>query len=406
MVSSDETPAISNSGSSSKDSNHHLFLHFLDYPGMSLINFTFDGKGYGGWRRSVLIALSAKNKIAFIDGSALEPSANSPDFKPWNRCNDMVLSWLLNSLSKEISGSVIYSKTARDLWADLEARFGQTNGAELYHLQKELSDLVQGSSDIARYFTKFKRLCDELETLNADVNFGCTCSCGGKAKITKSLQDERLIHFLMGLNYTYAAVRGSIMMLTPLPSVSHAYSLLIQDEKQKEVYVNNQYPGDSSSFLAAKSQSKYSGNSSSYPTASYPNNTSKFENYDCKEKEKFVNHLRRNNFNCSHCKKIGHSIDQCYRIVGFPPDFKFTKSKRQQGGAQSHAALADGISGQSMDDGHGVGTQHLSQEQFTQLIQLLNHVKENKSTNTPISEATANSVAYAGPFTEDPSGSW
>ncbi|KAG5601972.1 hypothetical protein H5410_033342 [Solanum commersonii] len=81
---------------------------------------------------------------------------------------------------------------------------------------------------------------------------------------------------------------------------------------------------------------------------------------------------------------------------GVPSGFKFTKSKRQQGGAQSHATLADEVSRQSMDDRHGVRTQYLSQEQFTQLIQLLNHVKENKSTNTPISEAIANSVAYAG----------
>lgn len=68
----------------------------------------------------------------------------------------MVTSWLLNSLSKDIGDSVIYSKSARDLWTNLEHRFGQSNGAKLYHLRKELSGLTQGSSDIATYFTKLK----------------------------------------------------------------------------------------------------------------------------------------------------------------------------------------------------------------------------------------------------------
>jgi len=39
----------------------------------------------------------------------------------------MVLCWLLNSLSESIRNSVLYFKTARELWCDLEERFGQSN---------------------------------------------------------------------------------------------------------------------------------------------------------------------------------------------------------------------------------------------------------------------------------------
>lgn len=39
----------------------------------------------------------------------------------------------------------------------------------------------------------------------------------------------------------YSHIRGNILMANPLPNVSMAYSLLIQDEKQRESYVNNQY---------------------------------------------------------------------------------------------------------------------------------------------------------------------
>lgn len=138
------------------DVSNPFYLHPSDSPGMVLVNSIFDGKSYGGWRRAVFIALSAKNKLSFIDGSLSEPAVSSPTYKAWNRCNDMVISWLLNSLSKDIAESVLYSKTAKDIWKELEDRFGQCNGAKLFQLQKELSDLVQGNSDVAGYYTKVK----------------------------------------------------------------------------------------------------------------------------------------------------------------------------------------------------------------------------------------------------------
>ncbi|XP_059302125.1 uncharacterized protein LOC132054070 [Lycium ferocissimum] len=229
------------------------------------------------WRRSVLRALSAKNKIGFIDGTCKEPAIDSTDHKLWSRCNDMVLSWLLNSLSKEISDSVIYSKTAKALWTDLEERFG----------------------------------------------------CGGKDKLTKSIYKmRRLMHFSMGLNDSYASVRGNMLIISPLPNVNVAYSILIQDEKQREVYVNQQHPGESSSFLAIN-QHKYTPYDQPIQKFSnYDQYNQKHGNYEQKGKGKFD--TRKNNLICSHCKKPGHSIDKCYGIVGFPADFKFTKTRRNR----------------------------------------------------------------------------
>ena len=41
--------------------------------------------------------------------------------------------------------------------------------------------------------------------------------------------------FLMGLNETYAAVRGQILLMEPMPPLSKVFSLLLQDEKQRKV---------------------------------------------------------------------------------------------------------------------------------------------------------------------------
>lgn len=115
------------------DLNHPYFLHSYDVPGMRLVNIIYDRRGFQGWKRFILIALSAKNKVGFINGTFASPPITFKDYQPWSRCNDMVTSWLLNSLSKDIGDSVIYSNSARELWISLEHRFGQSNGAKLYY---------------------------------------------------------------------------------------------------------------------------------------------------------------------------------------------------------------------------------------------------------------------------------
>nr|XP_009597238.1 uncharacterized protein LOC104093214 [Nicotiana tomentosiformis] len=189
----------------------------------------------------------------------------------------MILSWLLNSLSKEIAESILHSQSAKDLWSDLEDRFGQANGAKLFQLQKELSSVVQENSSVATYFIKLKSLWDELDAFNTFFACVCKCECGTKVKILKAYQDERLLQFLMGLN---------------------------------DIFIG----GESASFIVANQ----------------PENFRKF-NENMMLKTSFES--KKNAGICSYCKKPGYSIDKCYRIHGFPADFKFTKQKRFQGGA-------------------------------------------------------------------------
>lgn len=43
----------------------------------------------------MIVALYAKNKVGFIDGSITEPKDSSHlTYSSWKKCNNMVLSWL------------------------------------------------------------------------------------------------------------------------------------------------------------------------------------------------------------------------------------------------------------------------------------------------------------------------
>jgi len=74
------------------DASDPLFLHPSDQPGQSLVAELFNGDDFENWRRSVMVALSAKQKLSIVDGSYKKPDANSPLLSHWQRCNDMVIS--------------------------------------------------------------------------------------------------------------------------------------------------------------------------------------------------------------------------------------------------------------------------------------------------------------------------
>ena len=51
----------------------------------------------------------------------------------------------------------------------------------------------------------------------------------------KFKEQDQIMQFLMGLNDSYNAVRGQILLMKELPSVREVYSLIIQEEKQREI---------------------------------------------------------------------------------------------------------------------------------------------------------------------------
>ena len=54
--------------------------------------------------RSFLMVMTVKNKIYYIDGTILQPlDSLSPVFNTWRCYNTMQLSWIFNSISKEIT---------------------------------------------------------------------------------------------------------------------------------------------------------------------------------------------------------------------------------------------------------------------------------------------------------------
>ena len=68
-----------------------------------------------------MTALSAKNKVEFVNGKAPEPLKTDRTYGAWNCCNNMVVSWLVHSVSTSIRQSVLWMDKAEEIWNDLKS---------------------------------------------------------------------------------------------------------------------------------------------------------------------------------------------------------------------------------------------------------------------------------------------
>lgn len=147
-------PLISNN----QDSTSVYYIHPSDANTTQLVSVKFNGTGYSNRKRSIMLSLSAKNKLGFVDGSVHKPDVTSGDYKVWERCNDLVCSWLLCNIDDSISQSVLFFKTAREIWLDLEDRFGYASMTQIFSIEQQLADLTQGSKNVSEFFTEIKAL--------------------------------------------------------------------------------------------------------------------------------------------------------------------------------------------------------------------------------------------------------
>lgn len=265
---------------------------------MGIISFQLIGvENYTLWSRSMKIALLGRNKIGLIDGTAKKEMFGKEMWGQWERVNAIVLSWLMNSVSKSLLSGIAFASAALDVWTDLKERFDRVDGSRTYSLHKDIASLQQGTDSVSMYYTKLKSLWDEFEVL---VPSPC-CNCEISKRFVAHMNRQKLYQFLMGLNDSYHQARSQILMMDPLPSINYAYAMIVGDESQKAVVSSV-----NSISAALESVALYSKASS---------------NSNVSQK------LKRNTLLiCDFCKCKGHNKEFCYKIVGYPPDFK---SKRK-----------------------------------------------------------------------------
>jgi hypothetical protein len=323
------------------DHSSPYYVHPGDGPSSVTVAPPLTGSNYHSWSRSMKRALGAKLKLDFIDGTLPVPTdAFDPSFRAWNRCNQLVSSWILNSVSPQIAQSVVFLENAIDIWNELRERFSQGDLIRISELQSEIYALKQESRSVTDFYSDLKVLWEELELYlpipTCTCRHRCTCEAMRTARLNHTLLHT--IRFLTGLNDNFSTVKSQILLMEPLPPLNKVFSMVLQHERQSTLPSLN----DSKALINAARSSKSSSSTGS-----------------------------KSNRICSFCGKDNHTIENCFKKHGVPPHLKKSSA--------NNAALEGGS-----DDSAIVPS--FTQDQYEILVSLI------QNANLTHSSATASSI--------------
>ncbi|KAG2700466.1 hypothetical protein I3760_07G232100, partial [Carya illinoinensis] len=287
------------------DPTNPFCLDHGDNPAITLVADLLTTDNYATWSCAMRRALRAKNKFGFITGSLTQPTnPNDPLLEPWERCNDMVVSWLQNSISLSLQSK----------------RFSQQNGPRIYQLKKALVALLQEHDSVSIYYGKLKALWDELSIYDPIL----VCNCGTMKTLLDRYQRDCVLQFLMDFHESYSPIRDQIMLMDPISPVAKVFPCTTTRNHQ----MTSNGPSSKTVAMAVKklyTLSKFSPK---------PTTSSKKDRHYCSHC-KLSGHYLETCFKlgnaepplCSHCHVTRHTIEKCYKLHGYPLTTSFTPSR-------------------------------------------------------------------------------
>ncbi|KAL2893938.1 Gag-Pol polyprotein [Bienertia sinuspersici] len=274
------------------DPTSPLYLHSSDGTSSVVVEKLQGSSNYRLWRRSLEISLAAKRKLGFVTGEVKRDPTDSYKQKCWDTYNNMVISWILESVTKSIKKSVMFVNNAELVWKQLEARFLVSNGARRL---------------ISEYYTDMRALWEELESLSV---------MPAKSALHKREEEDKLFQFLSGIDDTYGPQRSEILMMSVLPSVKEACNLIQQEESQRKIFGGNNEDKNGLAMMASKTDLK------------------------CRNCRK-IGHATENCWACRGCGKLGYPYEDCWVVHGYLE--KGIRSKRDQKGKGKEFSLRNNL---------------------------------------------------------------
>ncbi|GJT85172.1 putative transcription factor interactor and regulator CCHC(Zn) family protein, partial [Tanacetum coccineum] len=257
----------------------------------------------------------------------------------------------------------IFSKLAMEVWDELKETYDKIDGSVTFNLLQRIQTLKQNGTPVSEYYHKLNSLWRQYDVMIKLPE--CTCDANKKFKEHNDL--IKLMQFLMGLDDVYCPIRSNLLTSDPLPTVKAAFSIISREESHRGGSFNVSNKTHATSF------------------ASNVPNQSNFSNRNRTQNNAFNKGrpTRNPNLLCTNCGFTGHTVERCYKITGFPPNFQ---SKRKEFASNNHASTSDNTSDHiknasyvSADD---KSAQLFSKEQIAQIMSLISEKKVEVTSDT------------------------
>ncbi|KAK1422630.1 hypothetical protein QVD17_17916 [Tagetes erecta] len=343
------------------DASDLLYLHPSDSSSLTIISIKLKGtENYSVWANAIKLALRAKNKMGFIDKTCKKPTDDNVLANQWDRCNSVVLTWLLNSVSEELYVGQVYSELASDVWDDLNETYNKIDGSVMFSLYQKINSVTQNGSSVSDYYHRINTMWKQFDAM---IHLP-SCTCQASKEFNDFNQLIKLMQFLMGLDDIYQPVRTNLLTRDPLPTIKTAFSIISREESHRGAHASSK--GQNVGYVSKSNQF-----------------------YDTKRKNNSNFKGPNPNLSCTHCNKLGHTVDRCFELVGYPQS---NKPRFGQGSntnqinkpAQSSKPGNSSVqsrTGQSVSSSNNATLPGLTSEQIARLVGILNEKPADTQSN-------------------------
>ncbi|XP_071712563.1 uncharacterized protein [Rutidosis leptorrhynchoides] len=103
----------------------------------------------------------------FIDGSYARYEYEDDDvlLNQWDRCNYVVLTWILLSLSEGVYNGQIFSKTAESVWLELKETYDKIDASITFNLYQKINSCSQSGQSLSDYYHKLNAMWRQFDDM-------------------------------------------------------------------------------------------------------------------------------------------------------------------------------------------------------------------------------------------------
>ena len=112
----------------------------------------------------VTIALGGRSKLGFIKGLTISPEVNDPEYKAWLSKVQLIMSWILKSMERNLAEIFSFLESSSDLQDAIHDMYGnQNNSTRIFQIHCEVAHLHQEGKPFVQLLGSFTSLWNELE---------------------------------------------------------------------------------------------------------------------------------------------------------------------------------------------------------------------------------------------------
>ncbi|RDX64657.1 hypothetical protein CR513_56768, partial [Mucuna pruriens] len=169
----------------------------------NLVSSRLNDRNYLQWTQYIRTTLKGYKKLSHIEGN--DPPRDDPKFEAWDDEDYLIMTWLWNSMTLEISQNYMFYSSICEIWENLIETYSmKKDSTARYDIKSKFFNSTQGTLPVTEYYGTINELWIKLDQYQR-----LKMCKADSITYTRLVERGRIFKFLHGLNSEYDPIRSS-----------------------------------------------------------------------------------------------------------------------------------------------------------------------------------------------------